>query len=300
MPSLNHEALLQLFRRRPTLAIELLRDALGLPMPALDNVQIGDSSVSEILPTERKADLVLLLTSSPGGAPEQAIIVEVQLAIDPDKRRSWWWYLVGIHTRHQCDAVLVVVTPSASVAAWAAKPIALGHPGASLVPIVIGPDVVPVVRDPAVANLSPELAVLSAMMHGNSDAAEDIASAAFAAVRDLDDERARLYTDVIFISLHAAARAILEDLMANGTYEYQSDFAKRYMAQGRTEGVAQGRAEGEAHGRADGVLRVLTARGIDVPPVVRERVLACTDIATLDAWLVRAVTANAASDVIID
>ena len=88
--------------------------------------------------------------------------------------------------------------------------------------------------------------------------------------------------------------------MANGTYEYQSDFAKRYMAQGRTEGVAQGRAEGEAHGRADGVLRVLTARGIDVPPVVRERVLACTDIATLDAWLVRAVTANAASDVIID
>jgi hypothetical protein len=67
--------------------------------------------------------------------------------------------------------------------------------------------------------------------------------------------------------------------MTAKTYEYQSDFAKRYVAQGeargRAEGEARGRAEGEARGRAEGeargVLTVLAARGIAVPDDVRAR-----------------------------
>jgi hypothetical protein len=59
----------------------------------------------------------------------------------------------------------------------------------------------------------------------------------------------------------AAARAILEDLMANGTYPYQSDFAKRY--------VAQGRDEGRAEGKALAVLAVLAARGVKVSAALR-------------------------------
>jgi hypothetical protein len=38
MPSLTHDALLQLFRNRPTLAPELLRDALHTAVPAFDHV----------------------------------------------------------------------------------------------------------------------------------------------------------------------------------------------------------------------------------------------------------------------
>lgn len=144
------------------------------------------------------------------------------------------------------------------------------------------------------------------MIHGESEAGEDLARAAFEAVRDLDEERATLYTDVVLKSLHVAAKAILEDLMAHGTYEYQSDFAKRYFAQGRAEGEAQGRAEGEAQGRAEGeargralaILAVLAARGVDIALGVRERVLGCSDLTTLDAWLDRAATANDASEVI--
>ena len=34
MPSLDHEVLLLLFRNRPALAAELLRDALGQALPA--------------------------------------------------------------------------------------------------------------------------------------------------------------------------------------------------------------------------------------------------------------------------
>jgi hypothetical protein len=259
-------------------------------MPAADHVEVGDSNLSEISPTERKADLVLLCSASAGAPPRRVLIVEAQLSIDADKRRSWWSYLVSAHTRHRCDAVLVVVTPSAKVAAWASRPIALGHPGIALQPIVLGPGAVPVVSDPAEAIRVPELAVLSAMVHGQGEAAADIARAASAAMRGLDDERGRLYNDVALTSLRAAARAIFEDLMANGTYQYQSDFAKRY--------VAQGRAEGEAAGRALAVLAVLTARGVVVSPAVRERVLACTDVALLDLWIARAANAKEAGEVV--
>jgi hypothetical protein len=298
MPSFDHEALLELFRRRPALAPELLRDALHVPMPPHEHVEVGDSSLAEISPTERKADLVLLCSASPGGPPQRVLIVEAQLRIDPGKRWSWWSYLVSAHTRHRCDAVLVVVTPSARVAAWAAKPVTLGHPGVSLQPIVIGPAAVPVIRDPEEAARSPELAVLSAMVHGRGEAAGDIARATFAAVRGLDEERAALYNDVVLTSLRAAARAIFEDLMANGTYQYKSDFAKRYVAQGRTEGKAEGQAEGRAEGRALAILAVLNARGVEVSPAVRERVLACTDVARLDAWIARAANAKEAADVL--
>jgi hypothetical protein len=46
------------------------------------------------------------------------------------------------------------------------------------------------------------------------------------------------------------------------------------------------------------MLTVLEARGVPVPETIREQILACTDLAKLDTWLRRAVTADAAEDVI--
>jgi hypothetical protein len=151
-----------------------------------------------------------------------------------------------------------------------------------------------VVRDPAVAQRSPELAVLSVVLHGHGRDAVAVAEAALAAARGLDDERSKLYADLVFASVDETARAILEALMASGNYEYQSDFARRYVAQGK----AEGRAEGEAAGRAHAILAVLAARGLEVPAEVRARVTGCGDLAQLDAWLARAVTAATAADVV--
>ena len=86
--------------------------------------------------------------------------------------------------------------------------------------------------------------------------------------------------------------------MANGAYEYQSDFARRYVAQGRAEGEAQGQARGEARGRAHALLGVLSARGIAVPDDVRARISECADLDLLDRWLASAVTAVAITDVV--
>lgn len=52
-----------------------------------------------------------------------------------------------------------------------------------------------------------------------------IGEAALTAARGLGDGRDTLYTDLVLASVHEAARAILEAVMASGTYEYQSDFA---------------------------------------------------------------------------
>ena len=69
-------------------------------------------------------------------------------------------------------------------------------------------------------------------------------------------------------------------------YEYQSDFAKKYVAQGRAE---------EA-GRA--VLTALRVRGIVVPAADRERILAEKDPAKLERWHERAILATSIGEVL--
>ena len=69
-------------------------------------------------------------------------------------------------------------------------------------------------------------------------------------------------------------------------YEYQSDFAKKYVAQGRGEALAQD------------VLTVFRVRGIVVTDADRERILAEKDPARLERWLERAILAASAAEVI--
>ena len=195
MPSLTHDALLQLFRNSPTLAPELLRDVLHAPVPPFDHVRIGDSTLTEVVPTEYRADLVLLLEGAADANTAAAVVVEAQLGRDPDKRWSWPVYLTSLRARLRCDVALLVVTSDAAVAGWAGTPIATGHPGWVLVPLVLGPEALPAVRDATAGEVSPELAVLSVMLHGHGAHALAVAEAALAAARGLDDERSKLYAD---------------------------------------------------------------------------------------------------------
>ena len=289
MPSLLHEGLLDLFRNRPSLAAELLRDALHAPLPAFDTVRIGDGNLTDLLPVEFRADLVLLLEGKTSGSLRGSVIVEVQLRSDPDKRRTWPVYVTAQRARLRCNVTLLVVTDDPAVAAWAATPIETGHPGFILTPLVLGPGTIPVVLDEALAAHAPELAVLSVLVHGHRPEAVDIARTALAGTRGLDGERAALYIDLVLAFVDEAARGVLEALMASGTYQYQSDFAKRY--------VAQGRAEGEVAGLRDAITHVLTARSLPLSELGRARVASCADVAVLTVWLERAATAVSEAEV---
>ncbi len=289
-PSYLHEGLIALFRERPQLAPELMRSALEVPLPDYAEARVESADLTQLDPAELRADLVILLRD---GKPVLAIVLEVQLATDPRKRFTWPAYVAGIRARYECDSCVLVVTPTEPVADWARKPIAIG-PGAQLVPLVLGPRAVPIVAAPSDAE--PELAVLSAIAHGlDPDDGPKVALAALDSLAGLDEERSRLYFDLVYSSLGGAARKALEEHMASG-YEYQSDFAKKYVAQGRAEGRAEGKAEGEAEGEARGeanaLLRVLAARKLSVSDAQRERILGCTDLPSLNRWIERAVTAE--------
>ena len=73
-------------------------------------------------------------------------------------------------------------------------------------------------------------------------------------------------------------------------YEYQSDFAKKYVAQGRAEAVAEGEARA--------LLAALRARGVAVPDAARERILAEKDPERLERWVERAVVAASIAEVL--
>lgn len=108
------------------------------------------------------------------------------------------------------------------------------------------------------------------------------------------------YWDLVVHALGTATRKALEALMRSGTYEYQSDFARKYFFEGVEKGKTEGRAEGEAKGRAFAVIQVLRARGISVEKDVEDRILACTDTTVVDRWIARAVVVTSAEQLFED
>jgi len=77
-----------------------------------------------------------------------------------------------------------------------------------------------------------------------------------------------------------------------------SDLEQRILDRGKAEGKAEGEAKGKAEGKAEDILAVLRARGIRVPAAAKRRILAEQDLATLDGWLLKAVTATRLADVL--
>jgi hypothetical protein len=116
MPSSLHEAMVDLFRQRPSLAPLLLRDALGLTLPAFTEPRIDSAALGEVAPAQFHADLVVLLQDS---EPVLGIVLEVQLQRDDDKAYSWPTYAVTLRARVRCPTCVLVVTPEEAVARWA-------------------------------------------------------------------------------------------------------------------------------------------------------------------------------------
>jgi len=306
MASMKHDGLVSLFRNHPALAPELLQGPLGVVLPAWSEVRVESPEFTQVVPTEYRADLVVLLRK---GKPVFAIVVEVQLSRSSRKRKSWPVYLTSLRARLDCPAVLLVVAPDAAVARWCAQPISLGHPGFVLQPLVAGPRSIPVILGKQQAGQSPELTVLSAMAHGQ---APELVPALFEAVassaRSLDPERVTFYFDLVLSSFGEAARSALESIMRSGNYEYQSEFVRKFVAQGlekgHRQGLQQGLQEGRQEGRQEGhlegerqaLLKVLEARGLTVDAAARRRILACIDLAQLERWLGQAVTVKSVQE----
>jgi hypothetical protein len=236
MPSVFHQMVVDMFHHRAELAPELLATCADLK---LDHAQVKLTSIdlSQVTSTEYRADAVVELRDH-GNALVSAVVAEVQLGIDPDKRLTWPVYVTALRARLKRPVTLLVFTDDPIVARWARRPIAIGHPGFHLDPVVVAFDDLPRSIDSAIATKLPELAVLSAMAHPELE----IATTAFDAIAELPEDQNRLYSDLILSKLPDPLRSILEARMKG--YEYQSDFARKYYYQGHNEGLEKGRKEG--------------------------------------------------------
>ena len=232
--SLEHESPLVLLREEPVLVPALLREALGLELPPFAAAALNDPDSTQPLPVPFRADLVVTL-EGPERKPVMGVIVEIQRHRDEDKRGSWPLYAAALHARIRCQTCLVVIATDEDVARWAASPICTVQVGSPFAPLVIGPAQVPWVSLER-AHREPVMAVLSALVHGNRPGGVRVAAAALTAIAGLPGARARFFADLIMASLDAAAQRALEDEMQSGKYEYRSEFARRYVGQGREEG----------------------------------------------------------------
>jgi hypothetical protein len=273
-----HETLVEMFRHRPSLVADLLTGVLGVELPGYEGMRLEAAECVDLAPTQYRADAVAVLTAE--GAAVLAVVVEVQLARDPGKWWSWPVYVAMLRARLRCPALLLVVCVDTGVAGWAVTPIELGNPGALLTPLVLGPELVPVLADARTAARAPEIAVLSAMAYGGDPDRSGVLDVLAEALSLIETQHAVLYAELVLAALPRAARRYLEALMSTQTHEYMSEYAQKF------------RAEGQARA----VLAVLDARGIKVPDDVRDQISGCRDLDRLDVLVRRAATVEAAED----
>jgi hypothetical protein len=297
----EHEALHRIFQQDPALFARTVRRVLGIDLAEPRQVTVLNVDLTETRPVERRPDSVLLAELLVEG-PEYRYIVIIESQTDPEEtRRSRWpYYIAYLHDKYGCPVILLVVCSKAATARWAREPIKIGLRGLTCMivcPVVLGPDNVPAITDLAEASTDVCFTVFSALTHSRSQQAGGILEVLAAALDTVDASTAASLAEFTEAGLgQTAGQQIWRALMTTEAYPYVSQLRSQGREEGRQEGRHEGRQEGRAESRAEDIVRILDRRGVSVPQESRDQILSCTDIATLDSWLDRALTAAAVSD----
>jgi hypothetical protein len=298
MPNLTmtHEAPLELIKQHPALAVDLLRAVTGAPLPDFVDVRLSTTSLNEATPVEFRADAVVVVSNPATSEPLVVIVVEPQGRDEKTKRLAWPAYLANVRRAVKCEsAVLIVVCPDPVEADKCRKAIPMGHPGWDLWPIVIDPD-----HAPGDDGASPYLLLFLACLPALDLETEVGARRVLEAIRATgasDDER-KILTTIILVRASEAARRLLEGLMT--TMEWKSDFIESFVTEGLQQGLQQGQEQGRVQARREDVVKVLDTRGLRPTSQQVSELAACVDLARLDVWFERSLTAATAEDVFKD
>jgi hypothetical protein len=155
--------------------------------------------------------------------------------------------------------------------------------------VVLGPASVPVVTEVAVAEQETELAILSAVAHGNGPEGLDVVQAVLSALGRFDHEHAAVYFQIVYTALREPMRQALEAMIMERQTQAKATFPP--FAQ---QLIDRGKLEGER----GALLRLVARAGITLSEEERARVDACTDLATLDRWVDNVLGAKTAADVL--
>jgi predicted transposase YdaD len=110
-----------------------------------------------------------------------------------------------------------------------------------------------------------------------------------------------LYVDLILNAVpEALSRALKAMNLSN--YQFKSEFARRYVNQGRAEGKAEGKVEGELEGQRKGRLelltKLLTVKFGALPLAARARLMEAST-AELDVMAERVLTSATLEEVLL-
>ncbi|GAA2155663.1 MULTISPECIES: hypothetical protein [Glycomyces] len=200
-----------------------------------------------------------------------------------------------MNCRHRIKApvVLIVICSNPAVAAWAAEPIDTGQPGSAFRMQVLSPANYPKLFENSENGERKDQMVLGTLIHERSDDIERLLIAAEAELALLPEETAKRYTQYMLGQLGEHARTILEALMQQETYPYQS----KLLAEREARGEARGEAKGRLEEASEMLLDLIETRGLRITENERRRIERCGDLAQLRAWMKLSVTARSAADI---
>lgn len=287
MPSSWHDAIVQMIRAEPGLALQIARDWGGADLPVGLASRLESPAFNDRLSADFAADVVV--SAGPASQPSHALIVEPQQQETAEKLAQWPRYTAAAWLMLRCPVHVLVICRRRATADFYDRPIPTTLPGWTLRPAVIGPAQVPAITDPSVMAESPWLAALSVAVHGLR---REVAGAFAAGLAQLPPDQGSAYYETAYCLSGPQIRGILEEIMTTTKWLVSSPFAKEHFGRG----VAEGKAEGKAEGEADAIVLVLQARGLPVTAEQQARITGCTDLDQLSRWVARAAVVQATAE----
>ena len=290
MPSIEHEAPLEVIRQQPDVVADLLRRVLPhLPLPASVTGALGSADMSQVAPAQYLADMVVVLTDQQTRKPVLAVVIEPQGRDRKTKKASWPVYLTtAIKANKVPRAIRVVICWDPREAARCRRVIPTGHPGFDLYPIVVDPRTFPSGED-----AGPYLTILAAATKAidlSTPSGRDAVLSAIEQARAGHADTAALTTIILGVA-DAAARRDLEALMASP--KFHSTFVDGLLQQGKERGLE----EGAVTSKVEDLIKVIKARGLELSKAQRNLVVSCADLSQLAAWFDQALEAKTTDEI---
>lgn len=298
MVSATREAIIRLIQEKPESVAQTFT-ALGIQVPETRSITIVSPDATEVLPVERRIDVVLKFETYQQG--EFLLLVEVQRGKEAAKPSTWLYYQAYMQQRHKLPATLVVVCPERRVARWAADTHLFGAAfgqTAMLKPLVLSPVNVPKVTTADDAERDLALASLSAIVHSADMDHEVIMRALSSAMRTrTPDTDMSIWTELVERGLgRSPAAEQWRKLMAVDLSFFQSETSQQLRREGREQGREEGLVQGALEKAAQYIINIARSRGVEVSESDRERILSCKDEELLDVWFERASTATSVDE----
>ncbi|QSB05085.1 hypothetical protein [Natronoglycomyces albus] len=296
MVTYEHEVPLRLLRDHPASAPALAKRLFDLELPEYVTVRSGSEALTNTNPPELTCDNVEVCYDSEGEI-SCTLIIEVQRKRKPDRPPTWFTYLAQMWKRTNRPTFIIVFCPDRATAGWARTVTGPGHPGTTFVPLVLGPDEIPIVTERLEGDDSLLLTFLSGLVHGEGPHAEHIANTFDRELGDLPREQAIEYAKCALTIFPKAVRMTMEALMRTEKFDYHrellGDSADVFLAQGVEKGIEKGKAEGAA----SLLLSLIKARGFDLTEAQRQLIAECTDEDQLTRWAENVLKAESVHDI---